>query len=66
LSCYLQSIVVEISQLFPQYICFFQVILDAGLLQVHGDYSEETGAKIERPVGDDAETDAEPVEVPGA
>lgn len=36
--------------------------------QVHGDYSEEVGAKIERPVGDDAETDAaaaaEPV--PGA
>ncbi|CAK9221918.1 unnamed protein product [Sphagnum troendelagicum] len=33
---------------------------------VHGDYSEEIGAKIEHPVGDDAETDAEPVEVPGA
>ncbi len=42
------------------------MILDAGLLQVHEDYSEEIGAKIERPVGDDAETDAEPVEVPGA
>jgi hypothetical protein len=27
---------------------------------------EEIGAKIEHPVGDDAETDAEPVEVPGA
>ncbi|CAM6050183.1 unnamed protein product [Sphagnum compactum] len=36
------------------------------LVEVHGDYSEEIGAKIERPVGDDAETDAEPVEVPGA
>jgi len=33
---------------------------------VHGDYSEEVGAKIERPVGDDAETEVEPVEVPGA
>ncbi len=31
------------------------MILDAGLLQVHGDYSEEIGAKIEHPVGDDAE-----------
>jgi small subunit ribosomal protein S3Ae len=36
------------------------------LMEVHGDYSEEVGAKIERPVGDDAETEAEPVEVPGA
>jgi hypothetical protein len=66
LSCYLQSIVVEISQPFPQYICFFQVILGAGLLQAHGDYSEEIGAKIQHRVGDDAETDAEPVKVPGA
>jgi small subunit ribosomal protein S3Ae len=38
----------------------------AKLMEVHGDYSEEIGAKIEHPVGDDAETDAEPVEVPGA
>jgi small subunit ribosomal protein S3Ae len=36
------------------------------LMEVHGDYSEEVGAKIERPVGDDAETEVEPVEVPGA
>jgi hypothetical protein len=42
------------------------VILDAGLLQVHGDHSEEIGATNECPVGDDAEMDAEPVEVPGA
>jgi hypothetical protein len=42
------------------------VILDAGLLQAHGDYSEEISAKIEHPVGDDAETDAEPLKVPGA
>lgn len=36
-------------------------------LQVHGDYTEEVGAKIERPVGDDAEPEAiEPVKVPGA
>jgi small subunit ribosomal protein S3Ae len=36
--------------------------------QVHGDYSEEVGAKIDRPVvGDDAEPDAaEAVPVPGA
>jgi small subunit ribosomal protein S3Ae len=36
------------------------------LMEVHGDYSEEVGAKIERPVGDDGETEAEAVEVPGA
>ncbi|KAH8968043.1 hypothetical protein BDL97_03G108900 [Sphagnum fallax] len=36
------------------------------LMEVHGDYSEEIGAKIEHPVGDDAETDAEPLKVPGA
>jgi small subunit ribosomal protein S3Ae len=36
------------------------------LMEVHGDYSEEVGAKIERPVGDEAETEVEPVEVPGA
>ncbi|OAE27139.1 hypothetical protein AXG93_4666s1090 [Marchantia polymorpha subsp. ruderalis] len=33
------------------------------LMEVHGDYSEEVGAKIERPVGDDAEPEAEAVEV---
>ncbi len=47
-------------------ILFVQQILRAAGLQVHGDYSEEVGAKIERPVGDDAETEVEPVEVPGA
>lgn len=36
------------------------------LMEVHGDYSEEVGAKIERPVGDDAEPEAEAVEVVGA
>jgi small subunit ribosomal protein S3Ae len=36
------------------------------LMEVHGDYSEEVGAKIERPVGDDAEPETEAVEVPGA
>jgi small subunit ribosomal protein S3Ae len=37
------------------------------LMEVHGDYSKEVGAKIERPVGDDAEGEpAEAVEVPGA
>ncbi|CAM6130012.1 unnamed protein product [Calypogeia fissa] len=37
------------------------------LMEVHGDYSEEVGAKVERPVGDDAETEpVEAVEVPGA
>ncbi|CAK9873581.1 unnamed protein product [Sphagnum jensenii] len=36
------------------------------LMEAHGDYSEEIGAKIEQPVGDDAEMDGEPVEVPGA
>jgi len=37
------------------------------LMEVHGDYSEEVGAKIERPVGDDAEVAAaEAVPVPGA
>jgi hypothetical protein len=36
--------------------------------QVHGDYSEDTGAKIERPVGDEAAEGeaAEPQEVVGA
>jgi len=34
--------------------------------QVHGDYSDEVGAKIERPVGDDAEPTAEAVPVLGA
>ena len=34
--------------------------------QVHGDYSEEVGAKIERPVGDDAEVGAAAEPVPGA
>lgn len=33
---------------------------------MHGDYSEEVGTKIERPVGDDVEGDAEPAEVVGA
>ncbi len=42
------------------------MILDAGLLQVDGDCSEEIGATTECPVGDDAEMDVEPVEVLGA
>ncbi|XP_024356574.1 small ribosomal subunit protein eS1 [Physcomitrium patens] len=37
------------------------------LMEVHGDYSEEVGSKIERPVGDVAETDAGAAEpVPSA
>lgn len=37
------------------------------LMEVHGDYSEEVGAKIERPAGGDTETEAaEAVPVPGA
>lgn len=37
------------------------------LMEVHGDYSEEVGAKFERPAGDDAEAEAaEAVPVPGA
>ncbi|CAM6105469.1 unnamed protein product [Calypogeia fissa] len=36
------------------------------LMEVHGDYSEEVGAKVERPVGDNAEAEpAKAVEVPG-
>jgi hypothetical protein len=40
--------------------------LDARLLRVHGDFSEEMGATTECPVGDDVEMDVEPVEVLGA
>ncbi|KAL3691762.1 hypothetical protein R1sor_005413 [Riccia sorocarpa] len=36
------------------------------LMEVQGDYSEEVGAKIERPAGDEAEVEVETTEVVGA